>query len=178
MTDNASSVAFLTDFIDSQRAPEHYHALCEHCATVIQTPESEEQVSEAKALAARLIVQLSDPVAPADLWATAVTDTVFDSCDAIKARKARNPVGKPDRQPDIKELLAMMLRGDSPTSRTSPRTTCLFGHPPYKDGWGRRHYETMVDYIKERAIKGSNVNPYGKVRIPEHHLLCPNRPKE
>jgi hypothetical protein len=156
MGSNQKAVQYLTEFVSSQRAEEHYHALCEHCATVIQTPESEAQVSEAKALAARLIVQLSDPSAPADLWATAVTDTVFDSCDAIKARKAH--------------------RGDSPTS-TSPRTTCLFGHPEYKDGWGRRHYETMVDYIKERAIKGSNVNPYGKVKIPDHHNLCPNKPK-
>jgi hypothetical protein len=170
MPSNQSTIEHLNSFINSSRADEHYHALCEACGTSIPTEESRQQVGDAKALAARLIVQLSSPSVPDDLWVTAVHGTIFDSDDAIRTR---NPVVKPDKHSE-QEILAMMVNGHSDPNTT--RHGC-FGHADFKDGYGRSSYEVRVDYIKARARKGSNVNPYGLAKIPDHHSLCPNAPE-
>jgi hypothetical protein len=148
---NKTAVDHLSEFVNSNRAEKHYHVLCEHCGTSIATNESRQQVADAKALAARLIVQLSDPNAPGDAWATLVRGTIFDNREAAELRG------------DLTHfLLEMAANGVG-----------CFGCPNYKDGWGRTGYETRVNYIRART-KNSNVNPFGLV-LPDHHALCPNK---
>jgi hypothetical protein len=172
MNSNKTAVDHLTEFVNSSRAEEHYHALCEGCGTSIPTAESRQQVADAKALAARLIVELSDPDAREDTWATAVRDTIFDRHDAARVR---GDLIEPDKQMVITKLLAQILTGSSHSD--TPSYCGWASSRDYKDGWGSTSYEVRVEYIKERAIRGSRVNPHGDVRIPAHHALCPNEPE-
>jgi hypothetical protein len=180
MQNNQETVEYLTAFIASSRAEEHYHILCEHCGTSIPTAESRQQVADAKQLAAQLIMQLSDPNAPVDAWAELVSRTVFDSSDAIYARTPvvkTEPLSEEAQLARMKATLASMKSGNSSKIDPNAERTGPFGHDDFKDAWGLTRYENRVSYTKARAIKGSNANPHGLERIPDHHSLCPNKPE-
>jgi hypothetical protein len=175
MQNNQEAVQYLTEFIASDRAEQHYHALCQNCATTIQTDESRQLVADAKRVAAGIVVQLSDPSAPADLWATLVAGTIFDSMGAMNlSRTPAKPATDAEITANINRVLAEMMSG---TSSAGPRSGWA-GNPPAKDGWGRSNHQSRVEYIRARAIKGSNVNPFGDIPIPPHASGCPNRPVE
>jgi hypothetical protein len=151
MQSNQEAVQYLTAFIGSERADDHFVPLCKHCATAIPTEESKALVADAKAQAAQIIVELSGADAAPDAWATLVRGTIFDNWEAAEQRG------------DLTHfLLEMAANGVG-----------LFGRPEYEDGWGRTGYETRVNYIRART-KNSNVNPFG-LALPDHHALCPNK---
>jgi hypothetical protein len=175
-------VDHLSEFVNSNRAEKHYHVLCEHCGTSIATNESRQQVADAKALAARLIVQLSDPNAPGDAWAQLVKNTVFDNTDAIKVRGGTKSDGTLTDEAVLASMRAFLntaLSGHSVTSDpNTPRYGC-FGQPEVdRDGWGETTYQRRVELIKDRLVKGSRTNPHGDVKIPDHDSRCPHKPVE
>lgn len=126
MDSNQSTIEFLNDFINSDRAEVHYGTYCNACGERLVTPESTRKAGEAKQLAAQLIVRLNEAGAEnPNLWATVVNNTPFDNFAASVARG--------EYSADVAHnnyLRWLVEKGSQLTPHGHAVSLCPFGTPP------------------------------------------------